>query len=779
MAYFKTIQNRLPLMFLMFSVAICIALGGFAQFNLRQAVGREIQQLLTTYADSKRDELTAWFDSVELDLMLFADNQTTTEGIVTIGQAFAALGPTARQTLQARYIDNNPNPIGQKHLLEIPEGFADDYDQNHRRLHRSFRLLVEEKGYYDVFLINPDGAIVYSVFKEADFATNLRRGEYAKSGLGLAFAQAAELEPGEFAFQPFAPYAPSANAPAAFVATPLFGDDGQRIGVLAMQLPVNRLNQALRPRDWLGPDGKAYLIDKDGRLNSAFSNSADYDLLDQVPQTPAVQAAMLGRAEFFEQVEGLTGNSAIARVDTFGFGGAAWGLVVEAERDLLFSVVSRSRNWLLSISVAIAVLMGTVGLWTARGFSRPLNQLRETMSRMAEADYDISVPCTDRQDEFGLIGRTLEAFRDKLKIAQGQEAAQAEQARRQAFVVETLSTGLTKLREGDLTFSLNDPLDDAYDRLRVDFNKSVETLNHALAQVVDSADSIRRGAVEISQASDDLSNRTENQAATLEQTAAALDELTASVKSAADGAKSVESIVTEARSEASQSGVVVKSAVDAMHEIETSSEQISQIIGVIDDIAFQTNLLALNAGVEAARAGEAGKGFSVVASEVRALAQRSSEAAHEIKALISGSTHQVERGVDLVGKAGSALESIVERVSHISKLVSEIASGAAEQSAGLGEINIGVNQLDQVTQQNAAMVEQATAASHVLQKDTSTLAELVAGFQIRTERHQTDRPEPEDDADGPSLVYDDAVRIEPKPMPQAATGTHATSWQDF
>jgi methyl-accepting chemotaxis protein len=294
-----------------------------------------------------------------------------------------------------------------------------------------------------------------------------------------------------------------------------------------------------------------------------------------------------------------------------------------------------------------------------------------------------------------------------------------------------------------------------------------------MAQVIEASDGIKRGSGEISQASDDLSNRTENQAATLEETAAALDQLTASVKSAADGARSVEAIVTDARDEAVKSGTVVRSAVEAMTNIERSSEQISQIIGVIDDIAFQTNLLALNAGVEAARAGDAGKGFAVVASEVRALAQRSSEAAHQIKELIGGSAHEVENGVELVGKAGAALESIVGQVSNISQLVTEIATSAREQSSGLNEINIGVTQLDQVTQQNAAMVEQSTAASHLLQKDALSLASLVERFQVSEEVRR--KPAAPAITHSPSKLEQP---IEVAPIAMTGTGPQAV-WQDF
>ncbi|MBP7650287.1 MAG: methyl-accepting chemotaxis protein, partial [Phenylobacterium sp.] len=233
----------------------------------------------------------------------------------------------------------------------------------------------------------------------------------------------------------------------------------------------------------------------------------------------------------------------------------------------------------------------------------------------------------------------------------------------------------------------------------------------------------------IAGASDDLSRRTEQQAASLEETAAALDEITATVKKSADGASHARAVVQTAKTGAADGGEIVRQAVLAMGEIEKSSTQISQIIGVIDEIAFQTNLLALNAGVEAARAGEAGKGFAVVASEVRALAQRSAEAAKEIKALISASSTQVGSGVQLVGKTGQALEMLVAQVDEIDGLVGEIAASAKEQATGLNEVNAAVNKMDQVTQQNAAMVEESTAAAHALNGEAVELRRLMGDFR--------------------------------------------------
>jgi len=255
-------------------------------------------------------------------------------------------------------------------------------------------------------------------------------------------------------------------------------------------------------------------------------------------------------------------------------------------------------------------------------------------------------------------------------------------------------------------------------------------LHTTMQSVVDRGQALRAGAQEITQASDDLSKRTEQQAASLEETAAALDQITATVKKTADGAVEARKVVAIAKDDAEKSGTVVREAVSAMTRIEDSSRQIGQIIGVIDEIAFQTNLLALNAGVEAARAGDAGKGFAVVASEVRALAQRSAEAAKEIKSLISASNEQVSQGVELVGQTGRALSRIAEQVAQINGVVSEIAASAQEQATGLHQVNSAVNQMDQVTQQNAAMVEEAAAAAHSLREETDALSELIAQFRV-------------------------------------------------
>jgi len=393
-------------------------------------------------------------------------------------------------------------------------------------------------------------------------------------------------------------------------------------------------------------------------------------------------------------------------------------------------------------------LAGGMAVMLTNVLAKPLTAMTTAMRRLASGDTSVPVPAAGRKDEVGQMAAAVQTFKDaaiakdalEAETAAQRRAVEEERARVEAekaraaeedrVAITALAEGLNAMAAGDLTYRIDVPFAPKAEQLKADFNAAISQLEQAVAVVVDNVAAIRSGSGEISQASDDLSRRTEQQAASLEETAAALDEITATVNRTADGARQASRVVQTARNEAEASGAVVSDAVAAMTAIEQSSNQIGAIIGVIDEIAFQTNLLALNAGVEAARAGDAGRGFAVVASEVRALAQRSADAAKEIKTLITASGRQVEQGVALVGQTGQALGRIVAEVAEIDGLMSEISASAQEQATGLQQVNTAVNQMDQVTQQNAAMVEESTAASHSLAQEADVLAASVARFKV-------------------------------------------------
>ena len=402
----------------------------------------------------------------------------------------------------------------------------------------------------------------------------------------------------------------------------------------------------------------------------------------------------------------------------------------------------------LIVGVLTLLSVGLLAFFSVLTTRRAISQIANATKTLADGDNSVDLDRMARKDELGAVVTSLMVFRDNqlhLEQLRGEQesarasrdqarrdeaAKAADAAREQALVVSSLGAGLERLASCDMTYRIDAEFPGEYRKLRDDFNSAIMQLEDALRVIHDGTAGIQSGSHEISQAADDLSRRTEQQAAALEETAAALDEITATVRKTAEGATHARQVVSTAKSEATRSGEVVGGAVAAMNAIETSSKQISQIIGVIDEIAFQTNLLALNAGVEAARAGDAGRGFAVVAQEVRALAQRSAEAAKEIKALITASSTQVGQGVHLVGETGKALDRIVTQVNEINTVVAEIAASAQEQSTGLAQVNTAINQMDQVTQQNAAMVEESTAASHSLLHEANELADLLGRFEL-------------------------------------------------
>lgn len=501
-------------------------------------------------------------------------------------------------------------------------------------------------------------------------------------------------------------------------------------------------------------DGFPAILDSYAQAQSAALR-IQRDQLDKIG--PDVQAGLDSVAEEISDRQGIIG---------------AQGRVVVERLNVVIPVV----GLLATLAAVLAAVV--IGRWISRSVAR----LAETTDRLAAGDNAMDITGTAYEHELGRMARALKVFQQ----AQIERAAASEERAKiraeQDRVVATMQRELAQLAEGDLTAKITQHFAPEYEELRQNFNDAVQALHVAITKVKETSATIAGTTSDTNAATTELSQRTENQAATLEQTAAALDELTASVRSAAEHAKSVDSSVSKARAEATKNGEIVAQAVSAMGAIEKSSKQITQVIGVIDDIAFQTNLLALNAGVEAARAGESGRGFAVVASEVRALAQRSAEAAKEISQLIANSSRHVAQGTQLVGNAGTALSEIIVQVNAISAMTSQIASSAEEQAIGLSEINIGVNQLDQVTQQNAAMVQDSMSRGEALNAETRKLGDMIRHFKVAgVPNSRSVAPKPADALEIAIAQTHRKPQAPTAPVGRFATGTGGADpvWEDF
>ncbi|MFA7415030.1 MAG: methyl-accepting chemotaxis protein [Rhizobium sp.] len=427
-----------------------------------------------------------------------------------------------------------------------------------------------------------------------------------------------------------------------------------------------------------------------------------------------------------------------------------WGWVVGTGvyADDLAAIFQRDLMWYASIFAVSFLVILACAYAVVRSVVSPISRLKAAMGDIAEEKVETEIVDAGRKDEIGGMADALLVLRDSVRERISLRGREAEQQRRidaerrgneevlrdaserQNHAIQQIGNALERLANGDLTAYVDDIGED-YEKLRHDFNTAVDALSGVISAINQTSDVVSESAGGISEATNNLSRRTEQQAAALEETAAALDEITATVRTAAERANEARDMVSETKRSANRSGEIVRDAVDAMGRIESSSNKISQIITVIDEIAFQTNLLALNAGVEAARAGEAGRGFAVVAQEVRELAQRSANAAKEIKTLISASATEVESGVALVRSTGEALVEIEKLVNQVNEHVNTIATAAREQATGLHEINTSVNHMDQMTQQNAAMVEETSAAGQTLAEESRHLRSLLSQLRLQ------------------------------------------------
>ncbi|CAP55605.1 methyl-accepting chemotaxis protein [Gluconacetobacter diazotrophicus] len=523
--------------------------------------------------------------------------------------------------------------------------------------------------------------------------------------------------------------------------------DGKSVGVTGIDAPLDRLSRMLAT---MRPFGSGHVMLVSGSGTWVTNPDAHLLMTAYAGEGARELAAAIadGRSRILHKIHGGT----IERV-IYPFAipdlKTTWAIIVDVPEDVLEAPVRQDLQvMIIGGLITVLLVLGTLYFMVTVLVRRPMESLLASVETLSQGDYARPVTGRQRHDETGTIATALDGFR--LALADGRrneeaataerrkaerlraetQAAQAAKAAELNKVVTKLGHGLERLSSGDLLFRLDERFAPEYETLRGDFNTAMDKLQETISAIASAAGGVTSDSTQIATATEDLSRRTEQQAASLEETTAALHEITVTVRKTAQGASNADTLVSSASTDAAHSGAVVKETVAAMNGIQHAASEIRHILGLIDEIAFQTNLLAVSAAVEAARAGQAGRSFTVVATEVRALSDRSAEAARQIKDLIATSDEQIDRGVKLVGETGKALERIIGQVGRLSEFVSRISSAAQEQATGLNQVNIAMGQMDRVTQQNAAMSEQSRAASHSLKQEAGTLARLVGEFQI-------------------------------------------------
>ncbi|MGN7957134.1 methyl-accepting chemotaxis protein [Agrobacterium tumefaciens] len=697
---------------------------------------------LETVASNQSKQLDAYTLRVEQSISELSQNAAVAQALETM----TTVVPTERDAILQAF--RREGVSEEERASFNGEGLRLLYAIRHATINSTIASVWRNTRVSDIYVIDKSGLIIYTVTKGKNFLTSVT--EPQNAAIKELFDR---IEAGKDGVVSTTGFSGGEND-SAMIGMPLAVSNWgqlQRKGAVIMRIAADRIGAVVTPEETGKTIDDAVLLNADGKRRAGvLSGGADAAVSESL--------AALSNANDAGTVMAQTpaGNIFYAYRPVSVFGqkhllaiGQQESKVLAAANDLAF--------WATLATLAVLAIMTLIGIFVSAGLTKPLTGLAGLMERLNGGENNIEIKAVSRGDEIGTMARALESFRqgilDKQRMETeahrkgeelDEERAQREMekarsARELEEAVDALATGLANLAAGRLDLRIEKSFVPSLDHLRVDFNNSMAGLEATISNIGESANAIRSGSGELKSASEDLSRRTERQAAALEEAAAALGDMTQAVNLSLSRCNVAVEATAGTMQDAHKSTAVVKEAIVAMERIETSSAKIRQIIDVIDQIAFQTNLLALNAGVEAARAGEAGKGFAVVAQEVRELAQKSAAAARDITTLIATSAGDVESGVALVLKTGESLEQIQKRIQSVNDQIGEIATASREQSGRLSEINASVNELDHVTQQNAAMVEETTAAAFSLSSEADGLTEQVGQFSVAAIRQRDQR----------------------------------------
>lgn len=697
------ISVKLPLFIVLFLIIACGAVGVSAYMGASKTVFTEVENKLTAILSARKSELSGYMKSIEEDLLITADNPTTLAALRAFGQGYNSIGNNPGEMLQRLYITDNPEKLGEKDkLYDAKDG--SEYTKAHIRFHPWFHNLQQQREYYDVFLFDTKGDLVYSVFKENDYATNMNSGQWRDTDLANVYKDALNSSgKGSLFFYDFRPYAPSADAPASFMSTPVVDENGNVAGVLVFQMPIGKINAIMQKNSGMGESGETYLVGVDNLMRSD-SRFGDEPTILKTKVTGATTTAGLAEKEGIETLLDYRGIAVVSAYSGLNIHGKVWAILAEIDVDEVNIPINDMRNQMIIIGLIVMAVLSAIALLFARSLVRPINDMVESMNVLSGGNNDIEIPHADRGDEIGIMAEAVEGFRQSAlervrlegetkKAEQAQlereqqeredqaarEKADAEQERAAVADREARAKRINDLVEGfDAKIT---------EMMEVMASSSTEMSATSKQMVATSLDTKERSAA-VAATSDET-------AGNVSTVASAADELTSSVQEISRQVTLASDISREAVDEAGKSEKAITTLADA-------TQKINDVIGIISDIAEQTNLLALNATIESARAGEAGKGFAVVASEVKALATQTGNATDEISS-------QIKEMQNLTQTAVSSIKNIVEVNTKSNETATSIQAAVEEQSAATNEISQNIQRVADGTQEvstNIARVAQ-------------------------------------------------------------------------
>lgn len=710
------ISTKLPIVICMIALVTAISTGIAAYFSSKNALEHSASQQLEALANARNSELKNYLNSIQEDLLLLASNATLRRAFETFEGAYKERGTAGIEELRRLYIAENPHPAGEKHKLDAASD-GSPYSAAHGRFHPWLRRFLETRGYYDVFLVNQAGDVIYSVFKENDYATNLLSGQWKDSDLGRVFRMARDSAKADaISFTDFAAYAPSANAPASFIATPLINAEGAFDGALVFQMPVGRINAIMQNSAGMGESGETYLVGPDYlmRSDSRFLKQGDTSsILHQKVETATVKAGLNGETgvSITPDYRGIPVFSAFMPIE---FNGVTWAIMAEIDLAEVDQPVIAMRNLIMMLVAGIVVVMAVIGFFFARSISRPIMSMAETMGVLAKGDLSVDVPFTDKRDELGTMAAAVQVFKDNaVEVKRLQDEQEAAKAR-------------------------------AEEDARAMRNRMADDFETAVGSIVEAVSS---AATEMQSSAQTLSATSEETSQQSSAVAAAAEEASTNVQTVSSAAEELASSISEINRQVVESTRIAGTAVDnvaatnqKVQGLTEAAESIEEVISLITDIAEQTNLLALNATIEAARAGEAGKGFAVVASEVKGLASQTAKATDEIGAQIKGIQDSTRDTVAAIQSIGETIQSIQEISSAIAAAVeeqgaatSEIARNIEQAASGTVEVTSNITGVTQAAAETGQSSNQLLEAANELSRQSETLNMEVGKFlgQVR------------------------------------------------